>query len=288
MVDCACRTWYLTHIMNNTGTYIDEILGSEVCRLLDCLAALMKVRAVFYSADGRVLKRGGDVGNCDYCVAYQRIHGASACHAEDRRRREETAASGRALRYTCHAGLGEIVAPVVVDGETAGFIVLGQFRTSVNMPPSASGDEALERAFDEVSPISPDDVDRLVEMLGMLVDYVVSRELVRLPGDRRLRRLRDYIRRRLPDVPSLADAASHLACSESSLTHYLRSRHSTCFKEQLEEIRLDVARQLLHDSPELSISEVAQRSGYGDPHYFGRVFRRHFGTTPGAIRGPRC
>jgi transcriptional regulator GlxA family with amidase domain len=48
-------------------------------------------------------------------------------------------------------------------------------------------------------------------------------------------------------------------------------------------LRLNLARKLVVDT-DLSVSEVALRSGYADPAAMTRAFRAEFATTPQALR----
>ena len=45
-------------------------------------------------------------------------------------------------------------------------------------------------------------------------------------------------------------------------------------------IRLTKAKDLLLD-PEMTITAVAFDTGFNDPGYFGRIFKKEFGVTPG-------
>jgi AraC family transcriptional regulator len=47
-------------------------------------------------------------------------------------------------------------------------------------------------------------------------------------------------------------------------------------------MRLAQARRLL-DTPDAMLSDVAQRTGFADQAHFTRLFKREFGTTPGAV-----
>jgi AraC-like DNA-binding protein len=55
-------------------------------------------------------------------------------------------------------------------------------------------------------------------------------------------------------------------------------------KAYIQDIRLRKARALLQTDPALSIKEVAERTGFGDPHYLHAVFRQKYGITPAACR----
>lgn len=45
-------------------------------------------------------------------------------------------------------------------------------------------------------------------------------------------------------------------------------------------IRLDKARELIREHPELSIREVAEMVGYEDAYHFSKLFKKHFGASP--------
>jgi len=47
-------------------------------------------------------------------------------------------------------------------------------------------------------------------------------------------------------------------------------------------LRLERARRLLENT-EASLSDIAQRAGFADQAHFTRLFKRAFGTTPGAL-----
>lgn len=263
---------------------IEFILRDEVCRLLDNFAALMKIQAVFFSIDGRILKRGRNYGNSDYCCLMQeRYFGMDACRRLDEEKQEECSKSGSILCYTCHAGLNEVIAPVIVYGNTVGFIMFGQFRTSDTPPKFIRKPDALA-AFRALPLIPEFELANLLDMLKMLIDYIVARELVSLPGDHKLHRINQYISKHLTENITLRQMSRHLSCSESSLTHYLRYEHGTSFKKILASKRISAAEKLMKNNPALTIAEIASMTGYDDPHYFSRVYRKIRGRPPGASR----
>lgn len=76
-----------------------------------------------------------------------------------------------------------------------------------------------------------------------------------------------------------ADTLAQLMnCSRSQLHTKLKSLTGQSTKEYLNEYRLTIARQLLEGG--MSVSEVAFEVGFSDPNYFGRAFKKKYGTTP--------
>jgi len=84
---------------------------------------------------------------------------------------------------------------------------------------------------------------------------------------------------------SLDEVARVFAIHRRTLNRRMRARGLT-FKELVEEVRYDIARQLLGET-DLSVVEVAEVLDYSDAAAFTRAFRRWSGTTPAAWRADR-
>ena len=260
------------------------ILQPDVRQLLDAFAGLMGLQAVFFDAEGREIERGRDAAGSEYCRLMQsKRFGLEACRRTDRLKQRECAGDGKILLYTCHAGLGEIIAPVKVSEITAGFIMLGQFRVRPE-PPEFKLTPAESRAYARLPLLNPPELDNLIHMLRMLIEYIVAHGLVGSKPHVRLLQLEQYVKRNLANPITLRRAARHLACSESTLTHFLRRECNTSFCRFVTARRIDAAEQLLRSHPELTLAEIAGQCGFRDYHYFSRVFKALRGCPPGSLR----
>ncbi len=261
------------------------LLRDEVQHLLDSFAALMKVQAVFFAADGRILKRGRDYGNSSYCelVQHKYFH-ISQCIELDRTMQQKCAQSGKLICYTCHAGLNELIAPVKIYGMCAGYIVLGQVRTRSDFPSFIARDSSAQKKFLALPYIAPDEINNLENMLQVMIEYIVGRELIFYSGDLRYRKILHFLDLHFTENITLKQLARYLGCSDSSLTHYLYKTHRTSFKKLLIAKRLNEAERLWKESHNISIAETASRVGYDDYHYFSRLYRQVRGITPGQFR----
>ena len=264
---------------------LEVLLSREVCRLLDSFAAAMNIQVVFFSGQGKILKRGRSFGNTPYCTLMQeKFFGVEKCVQLDSEMRQKCLIHGRAVSYRCHAGLNEITAPVKILGETAGFIVFGQFRTTRTPPECIKHSPEALKAFNEIPYFDEDSSSSLEDMINVLIEYIISKELISYSGDFRYQRLLSFIDAHLQGKPTLHQAARYLNMSDSGLTHFLHDRCKTSFKKLLIEKRLAHAEKLWKENPGLSISEAAQLSGYEDPHYFTRIYRKFRNITPGMAR----
>lgn len=79
-----------------------------------------------------------------------------------------------------------------------------------------------------------------------------------------------------------ADLLAHLMnCSRSQLHTKLKSLTGLSTKKYLNDYRLSLAHQLLHNGT--SVAEAAFEVGFSDPNYFGRAFKNKYGVTPGKV-----
>ena len=82
---------------------------------------------------------------------------------------------------------------------------------------------------------------------------------------------------------SVADIAAAAYCSERECYRCFRSCLHTTPSEYLQNIRLQMASQLLTRT-KLAITDIAQQCGLGSSSYFGAQFRQHFGCSPTVYR----
>ena len=71
--------------------------------------------------------------------------------------------------------------------------------------------------------------------------------------------------------------------SEDYLSKIFRSEMGLLLWDYLTLTRLHEAEHLLSQTG-LSVSEVAAKTGFEDPAYFNRIFKKHFGMPPGQFR----
>ena len=80
---------------------------------------------------------------------------------------------------------------------------------------------------------------------------------------------------------SVTSAKVSEACNMDSFrfSRVFRSAFGITFKEYLLRVRIKEACRLL-EKPDIAVSEVAYLSGFNDPSYFSKVFKRYAGASP--------
>lgn len=92
-----------------------------------------------------------------------------------------------------------------------------------------------------------------------------------------------YVRSKLPEALTTAELAEALGFSESHLRAVFRARFGISLGRYLRESRLSHAAALIQTT-EMSLSEVAQQSGFESLFVFSRAFKKAYEMAPQAYR----
>ena len=85
-------------------------------------------------------------------------------------------------------------------------------------------------------------------------------------------------------IKELADLS---AVSVSKLCHDFKAKYGISVFEYVMEIRLTYARELLINMPTMSAKYIAESSGFSDPGYFTKAYKKRFGLTPSQQKNRR-
>ncbi len=77
--------------------------------------------------------------------------------------------------------------------------------------------------------------------------------------------------------------ADRLCISNQQLRRKISSITGETGAAYIAMVRLQTAKRLLLEEPDMSIEEVAHRCGYDDSNYFSRAFKKRFGIVPSAV-----
>ena len=93
-----------------------------------------------------------------------------------------------------------------------------------------------------------------------------------------------YIERSFDKQMTLSELAGMMNVSVSGLCHRFKERFGIGVVSYLLEVRLRYAEELLMMGSTLSVKEISFRSGFDDPSYFCRAYKKRYGKTPGRGR----
>jgi AraC-like DNA-binding protein/ligand-binding sensor protein len=116
-----------------------------------------------------------------------------------------------------------------------------------------------------------------VEKAAVLTDDDMTRRR------RIVRRAMSFVDASCSENIRLAEAAQYVGLSPSYLSQIFHKEACCTFKQYLTRRRVEKACELLADM-RLNVTEVSMRAGYDNVNYFGEVFKRLIGMSPGDYR----
>ena len=229
-------------------------------------------------------------------IKYKMPESEPTCIAFDRgcvQRR--LSATPEAFLKFCHYGLVEAVIPLFVEGKVSGAMFIGPFIWhSRTLPPNVLSagkkidNPILESQKTALPQIDPETVKMIFAFGNLISSHIEnlilhSKDSVYEISSSRAEKIKAFIDARFKENISIGDLAKSLFLCESRTSQLLKESFGKSFPELLMLRRIEHAKSLLENSM-FSIEIIASHSGYRDPAYFHRVFKKNTGMTPKQYR----
>lgn len=192
--------------------------------------------------------------------------------------------TGRMILYHCHAGLIEATAPLVDNGILMGYIMFGQITDTRNdeeltalikntfrncgFPADADPGPYLQ-----ITRKNPDQIRAAARILEACTFYVLLKRLMYTRRQNFTKNLEKHLCSRLSEDLTAAQIAAELHISRSKLYSSCEKYLGMGIAAYIRKLRMEKAKELLKQT-DLTISQVAAKTGFSDYNYFCRVFKK--------------
>ncbi|GAD90388.1 hypothetical protein VHA01S_042_00140 [Vibrio halioticoli NBRC 102217] len=102
--------------------------------------------------------------------------------------------------------------------------------------------------------------------------------------DTRMKKIEEYISVNINRDIREEEVAELSNLSINYFSRFFRKHRKVSFQDYITLKRVNIAQQILIDSPAEKVSSVAYQAGYSDVSYFNRVFKKHTAMTPTQYR----
>jgi len=276
---------------------LTHTISQKVAEVFDLYTELHGARVSLFGPDKRILYPDAPGRpNCTYCrMLRETLKLESCCRDLDRQMMEAALKKNEMISYTCHAGMREAVAPLVVNNELAGFVMIGQFRSQLapDISPYAArwekeqGNNALQEAFAGSTVFPEEKIEVLLAMLRQLLELIIRSQLIHHKDYDLIEPVIERIRQHPECLVSLKAAAQISGRSASTVSRLFKKITGQSFKQYQTGFRLQRAAELLESMPNRPVAEIAQAVGFEDPFYFSRQFHKHAGASPSEYRSSK-
>ncbi len=91
---------------------------------------------------------------------------------------------------------------------------------------------------------------------------------------------KDFLR---PDI-TMNDVAKATCTNRTYLSRYINTVYNCSFKSWITHLRLEEAKELMHNNPELSVAEIAKQTGFASAESFSHIFKSNEDCPPSKWR----
>jgi AraC-like DNA-binding protein len=272
----------------SAGTAAQRRVTEEVIGMVEALSRVSGVGITwkwFIEPESRLLPRSISNHNNVFCDAVKECTNPELCKRDDIYRFAPGNAVPRApFLKTCHAGVTEMLVPVLRGADCVGMLYAGPVRT----PKSACPCAGARRAMGELPLLDRRLLNDIAEVLGFVARRLDGSPLdtgVPAAGalDPRMAQAIRHIEQHLAEPLRAGEIARACALSPSRFMHVFSSAVGTPFSSYVVQRRMARARRLLVQS-DLSIGDVGRACGYASQDYFSAAFTRTNGVSASAYR----
>ena len=223
--------------------------------------------------------------------------GAALCDASDRASFEAAKTSGECVIYKCHAGLIEATAPIVSDGFTIGYLMMGQVANAASPEQLQSLiehalhkyhlNEAENDSWKQYAAATPCISDTQIHAAASIMEACISsilyKKLISIEKQQFEQNINTYILNHLTEDLSVDRLCEHLHLSRRKLYEYSEEFLHCSIAKYIKKMRLQHAQTLLSET-NLPISTISEQCGFSDYNYFCRIFKQENGMSARSYR----
>ncbi len=228
--------------------------------------------------------------NNQYCGLVQNSgKGLKRCLDASKSLMEKCRMSQRSEYMICHAGLVEIVIPMLYEKHIVGYIMLGHVResdTDVDIE-RALADlpidiEIAKNIYISLPKFDKNKINGIINIAEMFVKFIIYENMLRLKKSY-FDEAKHYIYNNIGSKLTSEKIAAGIHVSKSTLYAAIKEGTDLSVNEYVTSVRITRAKELLCES-EISVNDISSMLGFSSISYFTRFFKKHAGMSPLAFR----
>lgn len=263
---------------------MDFVYDSEkIDSLLKNFYTLTKIKIVLYDNEFNVIATAPN-NDCEFCAALSGIQTASEKCGVCTQKGITTCKKHGLTMYECHAGLTEAVMPIRIGDVIVGYIMLGQILKISNSHRNLAeyafeylGNDA-DKLLKSVVRKSEKEIKAAVKIMESCICYILMNKVIQEQNGDTVFSITKYIDDHLSENLTVSKLCQNFKISRNMLYHISDTYFGMPIATYIRIKKIQKAHQLLQEG--LSVTLVAELTGYMDYGYFGKVFKAYTGITP--------
>ncbi|WP_195421346.1 PocR ligand-binding domain-containing protein [Faecalicatena contorta] len=217
--------------------------------------------------------------------------GAAICHECDARACKIAAKKRTLYTYRCHAGLTESITPILMGNIVIGYLLFGHV---FSYPSYEAGWNKIQKLCKSYE-LSMEDLKAACRRLPIIqADYITSashimqavssflciERMVSLRQQELPVQIDEYIQAHFTEDIDAVSIAQYFKIGKTKIYEIAKQNYGIGIAEYIRKLRIEKAKLLLSEQPDLTLAEIASECGFCDYNYFITVFKRVTGMPP--------
>lgn len=271
--------------------YFNENQIEKLSAVLSNFYLLTGIKICVFNPDGEEIASAPETDGAFCRYVHESKAGECECTLSRKEAFLETKKSLKPMLYHCRMGLAECVAPIVQFDKVLGYVMIGQIsdesfilndekKDYLKREFSRYGlnfDKAIE-LLSSVDKVNSEKLGAAVSILETCASHIFLNKLLTIQSEF-ANGFDEYVKKNIEREITVENLCKALKITLMELYHLSSVYFHDTPAKRVKELRLNYACQLLEEG-ELSIGEIAYKTGFCDYNYFSKVFKKEKGISP--------
>lgn len=248
--------------------------------------ALSKIKTAIYDNNFNIIL-GVPHEDSKFCIAIKKSkNGLKNCDLCTRNAIQEVRKKNSLVIYKCHAGLIEAVAPIRINGVIVGYMMLGQvcekddkyLQTENLLLKEKYSVDNFEECITSLTVKSYSEIKAASKIMESCVCYLLMNHVITESEGSIAFDINNYILQNLSHSLTCRELCMQFEISRNMLYKISDTYFGMPIAQYINLKRIEKAKELIKDG--ISVTKVAEMTGFCDYGYFGKVFKKFTGITP--------
>lgn len=206
------------------------------------------------------------------------------CKRSDREAFLRAEKTGRQYTYRCPMHLYESVAPILIEGRVAGFVMIGQFineaereRFAQTVCEKYGSEEEVRREVGLVTALRAEAVPCIASVMTICTEYLCFSKTITAKDTGLAEKIASYVNEHLDEPVSVQRLADRFQMSRTSVYLFMKKAFGQSVTEYVNGQKILAAKRMVDEGA--STEQVLEKFNFTDANYFRRMFKRHTGVS---------
>ena len=232
-----------------------------------------------------------------YCeILRNDIRAKEACRECDMEGCKACKKLGKGYMYECHAGLIEVVTPLMDGDITIGYLIMGQVLLDDGLNRKDKWEklfekvrmynidfEKLESCFWRKRRMTKQTLSAAVKIMEACASHLYLTKSISVQEEDLSNQIQEYIVQHLVQDLTVDEICEKFGMKKTKLYQISKHGFGDGIAQHIRNLRIRKAEELLTETDK-KISDIAEEVGISDYNYFTKVFKKAKGVTPREFR----